>query len=187
MANFFTSDWHLYHENVIKYSNRPFANAAEMNEAIIANTNKIVTKRDNLYILGDLFFTSEYETFASDLKRVNGNIYVVPGNHDYKFRRHGRDLVHAGIIRQLMPDLCEIRIDRMNIVLSHFPLLSWNKAHHGSVMLHGHSHGTTMYPFAARIKDVGIDCHPEFRPFSWEDEILPEMLKIEKNDPGRDR
>ena len=35
----FTSDLHLHHKNVIKYSKRPFQDIDQMNEAFIANWN----------------------------------------------------------------------------------------------------------------------------------------------------
>lgn len=31
----FTSDTHFFHDNIIRFSNRPFANAFEMNEELI--------------------------------------------------------------------------------------------------------------------------------------------------------
>ena len=48
------------------------------------------------------------------------------------------------------------------IVLSHYPFLTWNKSHHGSWNLHGHSHGSliTSRPDSghpARRLDVGVD------------------------------
>ena len=54
---------------------------------------------------------------------------------------------------------------RQHIVLCHYAMLVWNKSHHGSWMLHGHSHGTLKYPFAAKILDVGVDSH-NFYPIS---------------------
>jgi calcineurin-like phosphoesterase family protein len=42
MSDFFSSDYHFYHKNVIKYCNRPFNNVEEMNEKIISNHNKLV-------------------------------------------------------------------------------------------------------------------------------------------------
>jgi hypothetical protein len=36
-------------------------------------------------------------------------------------------------------------------------MLRWNKAHYGSIMLHGHTHATLKYPEPMRILDVGVD------------------------------
>ena len=53
MKNFFTSDYHLSHTNVIKYDNRPFSSIEEMNEFIIDRQNTLVDDKDNFYFLGD--------------------------------------------------------------------------------------------------------------------------------------
>ena len=51
--NFYISDLHIGYENVIRFDNRPFANADEMNDTIFSNWNSRVTRDDTVYILGD--------------------------------------------------------------------------------------------------------------------------------------
>lgn len=53
---YFTADTHFWHENIIRFCNRPFTCAAEMDEALIANWNSRVKGNDIIYILGDMFF-----------------------------------------------------------------------------------------------------------------------------------
>lgn len=77
----FISDTHFYHRNVIKYCNRPFINAEEMNEVIIKNWNSVVKEDDIVWHLGD-FALGDKELFARLVERLNGNIYLVYGNHD---------------------------------------------------------------------------------------------------------
>ena len=53
--------------------------------------------------------------------------------------------------------------------MCHYAMRTWDRAHHGSIMLYGHSHGTL--PAYSRngnfykTMDVGIDTHFEFRPY----------------------
>lgn len=50
---FFTSDTHFNHTNIIQFCQRPFKNADEMNEVIMANWSNVVGKDDIIFHLGD--------------------------------------------------------------------------------------------------------------------------------------
>ena len=54
--NYFTSDLHLGHRNIIRLCNRPFATIEEMDETLIRNWNAKVTNGDTVYILGDFCY-----------------------------------------------------------------------------------------------------------------------------------
>ena len=49
-----TSDTHFFHNRIIQYEDRPFANAMEMNEQMIERWNSVVRKDDLVYHLGDV-------------------------------------------------------------------------------------------------------------------------------------
>jgi calcineurin-like phosphoesterase family protein len=51
--NFFTSDTHYGHANIIKYSSRPFSSVEEMNDALVKKINDKVGVDDCLWHLGD--------------------------------------------------------------------------------------------------------------------------------------
>lgn len=76
-----TSDTHFGHENIIKYCNRPFSNADEMDEAILDNWNAVVKPGDKVYHLGDVCFMPR-DKFQSFWPRLNGQKRLVVGNHD---------------------------------------------------------------------------------------------------------
>lgn len=46
---YFISDTHFCHSNIIKYCDRPFKDAKEINETIINNCNNIVNNEDIVY------------------------------------------------------------------------------------------------------------------------------------------
>lgn len=48
---YFTADAHFGHENVIRFCSRPYATAAEMDEALIENWNSRVKGNDTVLIL----------------------------------------------------------------------------------------------------------------------------------------
>lgn len=65
----------------------------------------------------------------------------------------------------------EGRISKTQVIcFSHYAMRVWNKSHRGNWMLHGHSHGSLpdyeLKQNKFKTMDVGIDTHPEFRPYS---------------------
>jgi len=78
MSVYFTSDLHFGHKNIHKF--RHFVNNQLHNEQFICNAwqNK-VTKRDDVYVLGDAAFTMEAIEVFKDLP---GRKYLIRGNHD---------------------------------------------------------------------------------------------------------
>lgn len=73
--DFFISDLHDYDENIIMYEHRPFQSLKDMHDTIVKNCNKRVGKKDRLIIAGDI-------GNIDILGELNGQIYVVCGNHD---------------------------------------------------------------------------------------------------------
>ena len=67
---YFTSDLHLGHENIIRFSNRPFSTLDEMNRTLVDNWNSRVTERDDVFVLGDMFYRKilEYSLIVSQIK-----------------------------------------------------------------------------------------------------------------------
>ncbi|MCB0745233.1 MAG: hypothetical protein KDC67_15095, partial [Ignavibacteriae bacterium] len=73
----------------------------------------------------------------------------------------------------------EISVNGQFICLYHYGCRVWNKSHHGSWHLYGHSHGSL--PPMGKSVDVGVDApyitgQAEYRPFSFE-----EIEKKKKN------
>jgi calcineurin-like phosphoesterase family protein len=163
MKNWFTSDYHLSHQNVIKYDNRPFKYAVgEMDEHIIQLQNETVEKGDNFYFLGDFCFDRQKTEWY--LSRLKGNLFFIKGNHDKKdtiklYQRYG---VYLG-------EQAKINVEDQDIVLNHFGMRVWDRHHYGSWHLYGHSHGSL--PPIGKSLDVGCmlwDYYPiEFKQLKF--------------------
>lgn len=87
--NYYISDTHFCHENIIKYCHRPFSSIGEMNTVIIKKWNSKVKKEDTVFHLGDFGLTKSTEapsapkdTFKSVISQLNGNIILINGSHD---------------------------------------------------------------------------------------------------------
>jgi len=78
-----SSDAHFGHANIIKYCKRPFAHVTEMNEAMVALWNETVSEGDLVIYLGD--FSLSFKAVEQYALRLNGEKFLVPGNHDKCF------------------------------------------------------------------------------------------------------
>ncbi len=78
MSVYFTSDLHLGHKNIHKFRGG-FSSEEEHQTYIIKAWKTTITKRDDVYVLGDACFTME----ALDLLRdLPGTKHLIRGNHD---------------------------------------------------------------------------------------------------------
>ena len=138
-----------------------------MNEALIANWNNKVGPQDSIFLLGDVSFAKPPQT-ETVLKRLNGNIYLIKGNHDWSISSLSKYFAWVKDLSEIeVPDLgCKNGFQ--TIVLCHFPFLIWDKKHYGSWMLHGHCHGNLQRDHSQLRLDVGVDCH-NFMPISYQE------------------
>lgn len=162
----FSSDWHLFHNNIIKYTNRPFSSVEEMNSSIIENWNSKVQNNDICYILGDLGFPrnrDDYYSLESLIRKLNGKeIHFICGNHDKDLKGSTKDLFTS------YSSYMEVDVNEQFVVMSHYPMLSWNKSFYQSWMLHGHCHGTLPEDPHSKRVDVGVDCW-NYSPVSFQE------------------
>lgn len=164
---FVTSDTHFGHANIIRYCSRPFSNVADMNEGMIERWNRVVGFDDHIYHLGDFAFLQPQEIDAI-LGRLNGHIFLVPGNHDKQMKRLWRDWLVAAEndVRDVPPpkfDMLQpihtIAVEGREFVLCHFPISEWENEKYGSIHLHGHSHGKPHENPKPNRFDVGVDVY----------------------------
>lgn len=82
-----TSDYHLGHENIIRFSNRPFANVKEMDEALLTYHNELVKPQDHVYNLGDVTLDrggqKQRGQFIRLMRKFHGHKRLLLGNHDH--------------------------------------------------------------------------------------------------------
>jgi calcineurin-like phosphoesterase family protein len=170
---FITSDHHFGHGNVIRYSNRPFASADEMDEALIRAWNARVPHNGIVYHLGDFSFHKNRERTKGIRHRLNGTIRLLKGNHD-RLKGDMLDLF------EWVKDYYEAKSPSgVKVVMCHYPFMTWNKSHHNSWSLHGHCHNSLRPPAPLddqKRMDVGVDTHPDYAPYTW-DEIEKFMSK----------
>jgi len=180
MSNiWFTSDTHFGHANVIKYSRRPWVAVDKMNEGLIERWNSKVKPNDTVYHLGDFCLTMRTELIDNWLGKLNGHIRLIRGNHDNWVRRFERlDNQHKiKWIRDYAERTFMVDGVKYKFILFHFPLLTWHQSQHGSIMVHGHCHGSLDHlNVDVKRMDVGVDPN-DWHPVQLEDIILKMMDK----------
>ena len=186
----FTADTHFGHGNIIKYCNRPFLSAEEQrlvaedprgrwrvssetvqrhDSTLIDEINAVVTKHDQLWILGDFCWGKE-EDATRYVDRIKcKNLNLVWGNHDHR----SIEPLFKKVMEQGM-----IKVRGQKIWLNHYPMRSWDGKFHGSWQLYGHVHdrltSEDQENSSQLTKDVGVDAC-DYKPVSFSE--LSEYMK----------
>lgn len=182
MSIYFTSDTHFGHINIIKYCNRPFLfdyeldkdrlydqqniDVEKMDETLIKNWNAVVTAQDTIYHLGDFAFYKDQKKTRNVIRRLNGNKVLILGNHDKYLEPETLKMFNSVHLYYEL-NVPDEDVGKQMIVLCHYAMRVWNKSHHGSWMLFGHSHGTLPDEPNSLSLDVGSDCYG-YTPISYD-------------------
>ena len=171
---FVTSDLHFGHANMIRYCNRPYSDVDNMNRLLVMNWNEVVGTKDRVYILGDFAMGHRQETVPI-AKQLNGEKYLVPGNHDGCWIGHGNPervasyramYEDAGL--KVLPSQVVLTWEGIEYLMCHFPYREvvgeydarFAEHHpvdrHGLRLLHGHVH-KEWKTNGPRMVNVGID------------------------------
>lgn len=174
--NYFISDLHLGHENIIKLTKRPFATIEEMNEVLINNWNKVVKEEDDVYIIGDLFYKSK-DNIEDILSKLKGNKYLILGNHDKEWI----DTIDHKKYFKVVTELLTFDDGQRKVTLCHYPMVSFEGRFH----IHGHIHGNVNDVFWDTLKkmDKVLNASVEinnFKPVTF-DELLINNRKHKAN------
>lgn len=135
---YYISDLHLFHENAIRFDQRPFESVQQMHDTILKNWNNRVMNGDYVYILGDVSMRGKNEDLIAFVARLKGRKVLIRGNHDdvsdYRYQ-------------QLFAEICDykeihdsIGKEKYGLVLSHYPIFSWKNMGRGKILLYGHTH-----------------------------------------------
>ena len=166
---FLQSDWHFNHDFVA--GTRGFASAEEHDATLIQRINSVVTKRDTLWVLGDVFMGS-ISAGLEKVARVNGTKRLVLGNHDAAHPMHRKS---ASQIRRFLEVFDSVHLHEelrlasgRRVLLSHFPYegdhgereggdrhKQWRLRDEGAWLIHGHVHDA--WSRNGRQINVGVD------------------------------
>jgi len=160
---FFTSDTHFGHQPEFLWKPRGFSSVEEMDETIIENWNKVVKPTDIVYHLGDTILNDNAHGLEC-FKRLNGQIFLIYGNHDSDARKN---LLFTELPGKMLGGWYAwlIKYNKLSIYMSHYPTLTSNydEKHFSQhvLSLHGHTHQRTNWldPKNPFLYHVGLDSH----------------------------
>jgi len=150
-----------------------------MDHALVTEWNRMVGPEDIVYHLGDFTLTDSLSPWIHALRF--GKLFIIPGGHDWRWLKEFDQSLGYRI--EVLEPLVTLEFPLGGkhpnvVVLCHYPMLSWDRSHYGSLHLHGHSHGTIPDDRSGDIQlppgkvrgrriDVGVDSW-EFRPVALE-------------------
>jgi len=156
---------------------RDFQNLDEMNNAIVNNINNVAGQDDILICLGDWSFGGIEQIFEFHRRLNCKNIHLIYGNHDHHIENNREN---CGDLFLSTSHYKVFQYCGRNFKVMHYPISSWDGLNKGHIHLHGHVHLPNHLKFGKGKKmDVGMDGHPEFRPYNLKTEIIPLMDKRE--------
>lgn len=142
MNNFFIADTHFGDESIIRYENRPFKDASEMDAYIMNQWNNKVHPEDVVFVLGDFTVYTDKAKIKQIISSLNGNKILVMGNHDRDF--------DANEWRECGFSECSPWpiVFKEYFILSHEPLYINSNMPYANIF--GHVHGNPAYKDASK-------------------------------------
>ena len=135
----FTADLHLGDTNILHDMDRPFGSVEEMNRKVIDAINECVAADDRLYILGDFTYRLPLAEAVRLRERIEcQNVTLIRGNHDGDWEDSDVPQIWEDVRDYL--EIAPGYAKGHRLVMSHYPMLSWNGKARGAIMLHGHIH-----------------------------------------------
>ena len=180
----FTSDTHFGHIKDFLWSPRGFNSIQEHDETIIHNWNEVIGPEDEVYHLGDVML-NDNEHGLECIKRLNGKIHIILGNHDTETR--ASLYLHCPNI-ETIDYARELKIGKYYFWLCHYPTVTANYdddkpwAKH-LINIYGHTHQQTkFYNDNPYMYCVCLDAHNNY-PVSLEqilEDVKNKIIEMER-------
>lgn len=178
--DYFSSDWHIGHEAVIRLGSRPFANIQEMNQYIEHMALSGKKKGDAIYFLGDLGNDKQaIGALLENIKKHKIAFHWILGNHDGKL-----PLTTYLPLCTSIQQARTIKREHVVMYLHHTPCLTWDGSFRNSYHLYGHVHegSAELVGVQERMGGKSLNVNIEFNGYEmW---ILPEVFAYMESRPS---
>ena len=134
------SDHHLFHNNIIKFTGRPFNNPSEFASVMTQNAN-VINDDDFVIFGGDITFGDTVST-RQWVKSIPGKKYLIMGNHEVDRKKKIREIEKFGFVA--FTDCLHLENTTHPIsYITHYPLFE-NFIPDNVFNVHGHIHEKKM-------------------------------------------
>jgi calcineurin-like phosphoesterase family protein len=201
----FVSDTHLFHNKSFVWEVRGHTSPEDHTNFVIGKINELVKEDDILFHLGDITLNCTEEQFEDTIKQIRcRSVYLLWGNHNspswkiyqrevaQSLKRLTQNYTSASVdgwhkedefevypfrYKNLvfLGNYVEVILNGQYIVLTHYPIHSWNNMNKGTWHLFGHMHCKNS-PTNGRRLDVGWDGYK--KPLSFEE--VKEIMDIKE-------
>ncbi len=177
--DYYIADTHFGHENILEC--RPqFKTITEMDQFIIDNINRKMTRKDTLYIIGDFSYRSKTPPIEY-LEAIKPKKVLILGNHDEWFNKLSETEKKKYFINDEKQGYNEYRVkkNKIELYLCHYPRLAWNRSHYfdTTFSICGHIHQRKDGAIAAELFhliknqfNAGVDIN-NYEPVTFEELI----------------
>ena len=173
----FIADTHFGHTQILNECRQMFSTIEEMNDTIIKNINKKMTRNDTLYIIGDFSYRSKTSPIEF-LKSIKPKKVLIVGNHDSWVKKLTDEEKKKYIVGGVHNEL-RIKKHGIELYLCHYPRLAWDRSHYfgTTFSICGHIHNATSGRISAELFhlinnqfNAGVDIN-NFEPVTFEELI----------------
>lgn len=169
---YYHSDWHFNHEFVA--GTRGYASSEDHDNAVIDAVNTRLTKRDHVWVLGDVFMGSVTEGLKQ-VARINAVKHLVLGNHDAAHPMHNGSHNKLRRFLEVFESVSlheQHKIAGQKVMLSHFPYAGdhydadryeqWRLRDEGLWLINGHVH----HAWSREGKQINVGVDTSLAPYS---------------------
>jgi calcineurin-like phosphoesterase family protein len=172
----FTSDTHFRHTLVANH--RGFDTYEDHDAALIESWNECVRPGDIVWHLGDVSMGS-IANWQEKVLALNGNIHLIPGNHDDAHPMHRDAYKHQGKFFELFESVQAFtrrKVYGQEVLLSHFPYegegerdiadryTQYRLRNEGIPLIHGHTHSHSRKTWVGGVPQIHVGWDAWRRP-----------------------
>lgn len=150
--DYFISDLHVGHKNVLKFDSRPFETIEKHDITIVKNWNNCITDNDTVYLLGDISWYSPQMT-REFIHILKGKKVWILGNHDHKLQKNQE-------LRKEFEEITDYKDIKLpngkHLILCHYPIPCFKNHLRGSYHFYGHVHNSKEWEIMEKTREMII-------------------------------